>query len=243
MDAGKTVALVTGANKGIGKETVRVLAAKGWTVYLGSREVARGEAAKAELGLFPDADVRVLALDVTDDASVAAAVQRVTSEAGRLDVLINNAGIGVDMKPVTETTIAAMKQTYEVNVYGPIRLTQALLPLLRAGHHKTIVNVSSELGSLGLHGFPDSPYDKVVPFAYNSSKTALNAFTVLLAKELKGEGFKVNSVSPGYTATDLNAFSGPRTVEQAAAVIAAYATLDRTGPTGGFFTEGGSVPW
>lgn len=242
MDAGKTVALVTGANKGIGKETVRVLAAKGWTVYLGSREEGRGEAAKAELGV-PDADVRVLALDVTDDASVAAAVRRVTSETGRLDVLVNNAGIGVDMDPVTQTTIAAMMQTYEVNLYGPIRLTQALLPLLRAGQHKTIVNVSSELGSLGLHGFPDSPYDKVVPFAYNSSKTALNAFTVLLAKELRAEGFKVNSVSPGYTATDLNAFSGPRTVQQAAAVIAAYAMLDRTGATGGFFTEGGSVPW
>ncbi|NYE23470.1 SDR family oxidoreductase [Pigmentiphaga litoralis] len=242
MNAGKTVALVTGANKGIGKETVRVLAAQGWTVYLGSRDAGRGEAAKAELGLG-DSDIRVISLDVTDDASVAATVAQVTSEAGRLDVLINNAGIGVDMDPVTDVTIDAMKRTFEVNVYGPVRLTQAMLPLMRAGDAKTIVNLSSELGSLGLHGFPDSPYDKVVPFAYNASKTALNAFTVLLAKQLKGEGFKVNSVSPGYTATDLNGFSGPRTVEQAAAVVAQYAMLDRTGPTGGFFTEGGSVPW
>ena len=122
MNAGKTVALVTGANKGIGKETVRVLAAHGWTVYLGSRDVASGEAAKADLGLG-GSDILVIALDVTHEASVAAAVALVTSEAGRLDVLINNAGIGVDMDPVTEVTIDAIKQTFEVNVYGPVRLT------------------------------------------------------------------------------------------------------------------------
>jgi NAD(P)-dependent dehydrogenase (short-subunit alcohol dehydrogenase family) len=236
------VALITGANKGIGKETARRLALLGHTVYLGTRDVERGEDARAELAV-PGTDVRIVQLDVTDAGSISGAARRLESEVGHLDVLINNAGVALERKGPGTCDPQLLRQSYEVNLFGQVAVTQAMLRLLRAGSRRVIVNLSSELGSLTLHGYPDFPYADFNFFAYNSSKTALNAFTVSLAKELRVEGFRVNSVNPGYTATDLNRFSGARSVGEAAEVVVQYATLDGGGPTGGFFTEGGTLPW
>ncbi|SEM27233.1 NAD(P)-dependent dehydrogenase, short-chain alcohol dehydrogenase family [Pseudoxanthomonas sp. GM95] len=233
------VALVTGANKGIGLGLVKQLANAGWTVYLGSRDAARGHAARDSLpaGL----DIRVLALDVTDARALQAATDTVQQGSGKLDVLINNAGIALDVEPPSKATLESLRGTFETNVFGPVLVTQAMLPLLRAGTLKRIVNVSSELGSATLHGDPNFKYAFVNGLSYCSSKSALNAFTVLLSKELYAEGFAVNAVNPGYTATDLNGHSGTLTVEQAATTVARVA-LSELG-TGSFFTEGGRLPW
>ena len=238
----KAVALVTGANKGIGKALVRELAMCGYTTYLASRDAGLGAAAKADMRLS-DADIHCIELDVTDEDSIARAAERMAREAGRLDVLVNNAGISVNRDPPSRCSVRDLERTYAVNVFGAVAVTQAMLPLLRSGTERVIVNVSSELGSLALQGYPDSPFATYNVLAYCSSKTALNAYTVLLAKELRAEGFRVNAVNPGHTATDLNQFRGPRTVEQAAAVIMQYATLDASGPNGGYFTENGILPW
>lgn len=236
------VAVVTGANKGIGLAITQQLAARGYIVYLASRDAQRGVEAKRRierLGL----DIRTLSLDVTDDASIAAAALRLKEEVGALDVLVNNAGMGGQALPPSQCTAQALRDVYATNVFGPVAVTHALLPLLRAGRQRTIVNVSSELGSLALHSYPDFPYASVNLRPYCSSKTALNAFTVLLAKELQAESFKVNAVNPGFTATDLNGFTGTRTVEQAAQTVVKYASLDASGPSGGYFTDGGLLPW
>lgn len=238
----QSVALVTGANKGIGKETVRQLASHADVIYLACRDTASGDEAKSSLNLS-HADIRVIQLDVTDADSIQRAVAQVEQQSGKLDILINNAGVVLESKPPSESDVDMIRATYDVNLFGVINLTQAMLPLLRKGEEKTIVNLSSELGSLTLHGYPDFPFYQVNLLAYNSSKTALNAFTVLLAKELQDEGFHINAVNPGYTATDLNAHSGPRSVEQAAAVVVKYATQAENGPNGGFFTDGGVLPW
>ena len=235
----KLVVLVTGGNKGIGRETVRQLAAAGHAVYLASRDPARGEAAAREVG----GDVRPIVLDVTEPDTLARAAERIGHGAGHLDVLVNNAGVALEMAPASQADHRKIRETFEVNLLGPVMVTQALLPLLRRGAARNIVNLSSALGSLGMHGYPGFEFANATPLAYVASKAALNAFTVLLAKELKAERFRVNSIDPGYTATDLNGHSGPRTVEQAAAVVVHYATLECDGPTGGFFTEGGVVPW
>ncbi|PLR30253.1 short-chain dehydrogenase [Chimaeribacter coloradensis] len=234
-------ALVTGANKGIGKEIARQLAQQGYHVFLGCRDAARGREAQAELESA--GQVEFVALDVTDGASVDAAAAQVEARAGRLDLLINNAGIAPDAAPPSQVKLDDIRATYEVNVLGPVRVTQAFLPLLRKGEQKNILNISSELGSLALHSYPDFAYHGVNIFSYNSSKTALNAFTVLLAKELKAEGFRVNAVNPGFTATDLNQHSGPLAPAEAAAAIVHYAVQGADGPTGGFFFQDGQVPW
>jgi len=233
------IALVTGANKGIGLALVQQLAAAGWTVYLGSRDAGRGQAARTTLD--PAADIRVLALEVTDPASLAAAAAQIQADSGRLDVLVNNAGIGMELNPPSTATLEALRGTFQTNVFGPVLVTQAMLPLLRAGTLKRIVNVSSELGSATLHGDPNFKYAAVNGLAYCASKSALNAFTVLLSKELYAEGFAVNAVNPGYTATDLNGHSGPLSATQAASTLARVATSELG--TGSFFTEGGRLPW
>ncbi|PLR36259.1 short-chain dehydrogenase [Chimaeribacter californicus] len=234
-------ALVTGANKGIGKEIARQLAQQGYHVFLGCRDAERGREAQADLESA--GKVEFVALDVTDSASIAAAAAQVEARAGWLDLLVNNAGIALDAAPPSQVKPEDIRATYEVNVLGPVMVTQAFLPLLRQGEQKNIINVSSELGSLNLHSYPDFAYHGVNIFSYNSSKTALNAFTVLLAKELKPEGIRVNAVNPGYTATDLNQHSGPLPPEEAAAAIVHYAVQGADGPTGGFFVRDGQVPW
>lgn len=236
-------ALITGANKSIGLETARQLGALGYRVWLGSRDIERGSAAAAQLRQA-GYDIRVLAIDVTSDESVRAASSLVRTEDGKLDVLINNAGIlGGQPTAPSEQPVDDIREVYETNVFGAIRVTQAFLPLLKAAGHANIVMVSSGLGSLGWLSDPTNQFYGVNVLGYNSSKSALNAVTVSLAKELAEAGIKVNSADPGYTATDFNGHSGYRTVEQAAAGIVWLANQDRSGPTGGFYFEQSQVPW
>ncbi|MEJ0050736.1 MAG: SDR family oxidoreductase [Methylovirgula sp.] len=236
-------ALVTGANKGIGYEVVRRLAKDGFTVWLGARDKPRGEAAATALtreGL----DVRLLQIDVADEASVVKAARDLRGQTDRLDVLINNAGIVADLHtPPSEETVASIKAVYEVNVFGPVRVTQAFLPLLKTSSAPRIVMVSSGLASLTRLADPASEFYGINLLSYNSSKTALNAITLAFAKELAATGFKVNAADPGYTATDLNGNTGYRTVEQAAEVIIRLATLPADGPNAGFFDDQGPEAW
>jgi len=243
-------ALVTGANKGIGLETARRLAVTGYKIWLGARDAVRGEAAAKALrdeGL----DVEWLELDVASDDSVAAAASTLATRTSSLDVLVNNAGIApgyVDAlgpdgryeRPPSQENVADMKATYDVNVFGPVRVTQAFLPLLLAAPAARIVMVSSYLGSMArAAGNSQSPN----VMGYGSSKTALNAITIAFARELAPRGIMVNAAAPGYTATDLNAHRGGRTVEQAAGIIVRLATLEGGGPTGGYFDENGPLAW
>lgn len=232
-----TIALVTGGNKGLGRETVRRLAEVGWTVLLGSRDPYRGEQAAKELG----GDVHPVPLDVTSDASVAAAVSRVDEAQGRLDVLVNNAAITGPVVGPLETGADEMRECYETNVFGPVRLTRAFLPLMRRSAQPRIVMVSSGMGSLAVTSDPSRIESTFVSLTYPSSKTALNMITSQYAKALPG--FQVNAADPGYTATDLNGHSGHQTVEQGTDAIVRLATLDRDGPTGTYADSAGLVPW
>lgn len=233
-------ALVTGANKGIGKAVARRLAGQGYKVFAAARNADRGQAMVDELrgdGL----NVDFVLLDVTDPGTIAMAAAKIGEVAGHLDLLVNNAGIALEMAGPAEADPDKLRQTYEVNLVGPVVVTQAMLPLLRAGAGKSIVNVSSEMGSLGLHSDPAFPFGQMLAFAYNSSKTALNAFTVLLAKELSGDGIRVNAVNPGFSNTDLNGGVGPQSVEDAADIV--LRPLRDDGLTGQFFGDAGVVPW
>lgn len=244
--ADRLVALVTGANKGLGKETARQLLQRGMTVLMGSRDPERGVAAAREVQTDDGAAVPVR-LDVTDSATVEAVADRLRREHGRLDVLVNNAGTVVD-RPVAGTTAAEMRHTFEVNVFGVVTVIHAMLPLLRASATPRIVNVSSTTASLGLtSGGTEFGGDADRRLAYSSSKTALNMLTVQYARAFaKDPGLshiKINSATPGYTATDLTGHRGTRTVEEGARIIVDLATPDGAGPTGGFFNDQGPVPW
>ncbi|MEU9057528.1 SDR family NAD(P)-dependent oxidoreductase [Streptomyces sp. NPDC048430] len=230
-----TTTLITGANKGLGYETARRLIEAGHTVYAGARDARRGEEAAARLG------ARFVQLDITDEGSVEAAAAFVTKDAGRLDVLVNNAGIAGARKPVGEVTGADMRSTYETNVFGAVRVTRAFLPLLEAGKDSVVVNVSSGLGSLAATNDPARVEFTVAALDYNSSKTALVMVTSQYAKAFPGIRF--NAVDPGYTATDLNGHSGPNTVEEGADIIVRMALIGADGPTGGFFDEAGPAAW
>ncbi len=235
----KTIALVTGANKGIGLEIARQLGVGGIAVWLGCRDPDRGEAALAGLR-GAGVDARAIALDVTDGDSVAQAAARLEREAGVLDVLVNNAGISVGGPPpsVTEEAIDDVRTMLEVNTLGPLRVTQAFLPLLKKSGGARIVMMSSGLGSISDTGDMASLIWDVGAAGYSASKAALNMLTVKLAKALLADRIKVNAADPGYTATDLNGHSGTRTVEEAAGIAVALATLGPLGPTGGFFNDG-----
>ncbi|WP_346055777.1 SDR family oxidoreductase [Amycolatopsis dongchuanensis] len=230
-----TTALVTGANKGLGRETVRRLAAQGWDVFLAARDTERGSAAAAEL------DVRFVQLDVTSDESVTAAVETVKRAVGRLDVLVNNAGVGVPATPPGDTRVAELRDVFEVNVFGPVRVTNAFLPLLRAAQHPRIVMVSSGMGSFTLANDPRWSGLVLPQLGYPASKAALNMITSQYARAL--DGVKVNAVEPGYTATDLNGHAGFQTVAEGADAIVELAGVGPDGPTGGFFDRKGTVPW
>ena len=242
------LALVTGANKGIGKEIARQLAAAGHTVYVGSRDAERGKEAVADIG----GDARLLVLDVTDAASIAAAVAQIPA----LDILVNNAGISVsERKEVTDEDPETFRRIYETNVFGVVAVTNAFLPTLRRSAHPRIVNISSGTASLaasagqaeGIIAFASSPTGALG--AYRSSKTALNELTVLYANSLAGDGFKVNVLAPGARRTDLMGPAGlasPRAGDPAegAAGAVRLALLPDDGPTGGFFSwDGTPVPW
>jgi NAD(P)-dependent dehydrogenase (short-subunit alcohol dehydrogenase family) len=240
---GSKVALVTGANKGIGYEIARGLAGKGMTVLLGCRDLGRAEAARERLKQ-QKLDVVSLLLDVTRAESISAATAHINSTYGKLDVLINNAGIAKEWgsKP-SNIDMAAVREIYETNLFGAIATVQAMLPLLLRSEAGRIVNVSSELGSLNLTTDPASPMSQFLALGYCSSKSALNAVTVQFANELKSTAMKVNAVCPGYVATDLNNNSGPRTPEQGAQIAIEMATIGEDGPTGGYFNDNGRVPW
>ncbi len=237
----KTV-LITGANKGIGYETARRLGGLGYRVWLGARDAQRGEAAAHTLRDLGH-DVRAIDIPVDDDARVKAAAARVTAEDGKLDALIANAGIPGSYAHPTEQSIDEIRQVYEVNVFGAIRLIQAFTPLLKAAGSASIVNVSSELGSLGSLSDPQGEFYGVNILGYNSSKTALNAVTVSFAKALAPFNIRVNSADPGYTATDFNGHTGYRTVEQAAEIIVQLAKSDDAGQTGKFLNDRRALPW
>jgi len=247
----KPVALVTGANKGIGLQIAKELAAGGFTVLVGSRNLENGEKAAKSVG----ADARALQLDVTNQASIAAAAERIRNELGRLDVLVNNAAISHTGKPgrslaeivksgrASVASLDEVRTVFETNVFGVIAVTQAMLPLLREAPAGRIVNVSSGTASLTLNADPSSMLHAMANVAYSPSKTALNAITLAFANELEPTGIKVNAADPGFTATDLNNFEGTRTVEQAAREPVRLALLDANGPTGTFSNEDGLLPW
>ncbi len=236
------VALVTGANKGIGYEIAAGLAALGHRVGIGARDAVRREAAVASLRAS-GADVFGVPLDVTDDASAAEAARLVQQEAGRLDVLVNNAAItGGPQQLPTTVDLAMMREVLETNVLGVIRVTNAVLPLLRRSPAPRIVNMSSSVGSLTLQTSPDAETGPIA-VAYSASKTYLNGVTVQYAKELHGTGVLVNAACPGFVATDLNGFRGTRSPEQGAAIALRLATLAADGPTGGFFDDAGAIAW
>jgi NAD(P)-dependent dehydrogenase (short-subunit alcohol dehydrogenase family) len=238
----KTIALVTGANKGIGYEIAAGLGALGWSVGVGARDEERREAAVEKLRAA-GVDAFGVPLDVTDDASVAAATGLVEERAGRLDVLVNNAGVtgGMSQAPTT-ADLAAVRTAVETNVIGVIRVTNAMLPLLRRSASPRIVNMSSTVGSLTRQTTPGAETGPIA-VAYAPSKTFLNAVTVQYAKELRDTNILINAACPGYCATDLNGFRGVRTPEQGAAIAIRLATLPDDGPTGGFFDDAGVVPW
>lgn len=238
------IALVTGANKGIGYEIAAGLGARGWSVGVGARDRERLAAAVEQLRAA-GVDAFGVPLDVTDDESVAAAVRLLEERAGRLDALVNNAGItgGMPQEPSTvdpETVRAAV----ETNVIGVIRVTNATLPLLHRSSSPRIVNMSSSVGSLARQSATDDPL-AVGPLsvAYAPSKTFLNAVTVQYAKELRDTNILVNAACPGYVATDLNGFRGVRTPQQGAAIAIRLATLPDDGPSGGYFDDAGTIPW
>ncbi len=232
----KTIALVTGANKGIGYAIAAGLGALGWSVGVGARDEQRREEAVAKL-VAAGFDAFGVPLDVTDDASVAAAAQQLKDRAGRLDVLVNNAGI-VGRWPDAPTSLTPedVRTVLETNVIGTIRVTNTLLPLLRRSAHPRVINQSSHLGSMTQdYGDPSG--------AYAPSKTFLNALTIQYARELQGTGILINNACPGYVATDFNEFNGTQTPEQGAAIAIRLATLPDDGPTGQVFDDSGVVPW
>lgn len=232
-----TTALVTGANKGIGYEIAAGLGALGWRVGVGARDDVRREEAVEKLRAA-GVDAVGVPLDVTDDASVAAAAASLE----RLDVLVNNAGVtgGGEQLP-TRVAIDTMRAAVEVNVYGVVRVINAMLPLLRRSAHPRIVTMSSGVGSLARQtaGGETGP----VSAAYSPSKTFLNAVTVQYVKELADTDIKINLACPGFVATDLNGFRGHRTPQQGAAVAIRLAQIPDDGPTGGYFEDAGTIPW
>ena len=228
--------LITGANKGLGRETARRLLADGHEVWLAARDASLGQAAADELG------ARFVQLDVTDEDSVTAAAALVAAATGgRLDVLINNAGIAGGRKPAGEVTADDVRSVFETNVFGVVRVTHAFLPLLERSDSPVIVNVSSGMGSIAVTTDPDRFESTLIGIAYPASKTAVNMLTTQYAKAFPQ--IRINAVDPGYTATDLNGHNGTQSVEEGTDAIVAMAKLDPSGPTGTFVDRNGVVAW
>lgn len=237
------VALISGANKGIGFEIARQLGEQGSTVLVGARDEVRGKQAADALAARGIAAVP-LRIDVTDAASVTAAAQQIERRHGRLDILVNNAGVAGRFKgPPSAASAEDMRAVYETNVFGVVSVTNAMLPLLRRSPAGRIVNLSSHVGSLTLCSDPGSPFAGLNLIAYQSSKTALNAVTVAYAKELRGTAIKVNAADPGQVATDINGHRGDRTPAAGAAIAVRLALLDDAGPSGACLSDEGTVPW
>ena len=251
-DIGKT-ALVTGANQGIGKHVVGKLAAEGWTVFLGARDLAKGKAAAAEI----DGNARAIQLDVTDAESVAAAADRIASEAGSLHLLINNAAVSTparlsdmsadarrDVLRASAISLADLREIWETNVFAVVGVTQAMLPLLRKSPGARIVMVGSGLGSLTANSDPDYPFRGIFTPGYAGSKAALNVIALAFAIELEKEGIHVNIVSPGFTSTNINSHQGTETIEDGAREVVRVALLEGDTRSGAFtMWEDQTIPW
>ena len=242
-------ALVTGANKSIGFEVARQLAQKGIYVYLGSRNSQSGMESVDKLKAEGLNHVEAIQLDIADDESVIKASKEIRSKTKVLDILINNAGVfGGYPQSALNATIDQFKATYDANVYGVVRVTQAFIDLLKKSPEPRVVNVSSSQGSITLHSDPTYKYYDYKGVVYLSSKSALNMYTVVLAYELRNTNFKINAVCPGFTKTDFNGHRGTGTVEDAGKRIVKFALIDNDGPTGKFFSEennphSGEIPW
>jgi len=241
--------LITGANRSIGLETAQQLSAKGLFVYLGSRDLQKGENIVKELNEKGFQNIKAIEIDVTNPDSISAAKNSIEKEQGKLDILINNAGIlGINPQTAAETSIKDIQEVFDTNFFGVISVTQSFLELLKKSESPRISNITSGLGSLTLHSDPAWKYYHVKGAAYGPSKSALNAYTIVLAYELKDLPFKVNVIDPGYTATDFNHHSGPGSVESAASFIVKHTLTDDNAPTGQFYSndiedETGISPW
>jgi NAD(P)-dependent dehydrogenase (short-subunit alcohol dehydrogenase family) len=239
----RKVALITGANKGIGFEVARQLGEQGVHVLIGARDEGRGKAAVEQL-TSQDILATYLPLDVTDATSIKTAADKISKEFGKLDILVNNAGISGNIgTPPSQTDIDAMRQVYETNVFGVTNVTIAMIPLLRLADQARIVNISSSLGSITMALDPKDMFYGINSLQYQSSKAALNAVTVEFAKELEGEGIKVNAACPGFVDTDFNGHRGTKSAKQAATIIVKLSTLGANGPTASFQDENGELPW
>ncbi|MCB5191175.1 SDR family oxidoreductase [Methylobacillus arboreus] len=240
------VALITGANRGIGFETAKELGAQGVRIVLAVRDLASGEDAAARLKAL-GVDASVVAYEAGKPGSAQLVAAYLEQHFGKLDILVNNAGvlkenlIGGNNSSQVEGQV--LRDTFEVNFFAVIELTQALLPLIKRSPAGRIVNLSSILASLSLHSMPDSPIEQAKSVAYNTSKTALNAYTVHLAHELKDTGIKVNAAHPGWVKTELGGAQAPMEVDGSGKTSVQLAILDATGPTGGFFHDGETLPW
>lgn len=246
------VALVTGANQGVGLQVAKELVANGVTVFVGSRDLHRGEVAAKEVGTGAIA----LQLDVTDAASIAAAAERIRTEIGHLDLLVNNAGISktweralgsaeyASSSQASNASLDEVRAVWEVNVFGVLAVYQAMLPLLRESSDARIVNVSSGVGSLATNADPSYPYHAIYGPIYPASKAALNAITLAIMVELESTDIKVNLVSPAFTSTNLNGFAGTESVEDGSREVVRVALLGPDGPTGTFTRwENTTIPW
>jgi NAD(P)-dependent dehydrogenase (short-subunit alcohol dehydrogenase family) len=239
------VALITGANKGIGLETARQLGKFGVTILVGARNLAKGETA-AEVLRGVGVDARAIKLDVVNEVDRAAAAKSIEKEFGHLDILINNAAVMLDPRAGNQTSttpLALLRETFETNFFAVVALTQTLLPLIRKSDAGRIVNLSSILASLTLHAAKDSPIYDAKTFAYDASKSALNSFTIHLAHELRGTKIKVNSAHPGWVKTEMGGEGAQMEIGDGAKTSVQLATLPANGPTGGYFHMGDSLPW
>lgn len=243
----QTIALITGGNKGLGLETARQLGAKGITVIIGARDKAKGDAAAAELKKG-GADAHAVVLDVTDGDTLGPAVKFVEAKWGRLDILVNNAGIsraGAPQPDGAPSTVSqgVMREVFDTNFFGLIACTQAFLPLVRKSAAGRIVNLSSILGSMAEHQDPKSPIYGYLVTAYNTSKAAVNMYTVQLAHELRDTSIKVNAVHPGWVKTDMGGSEAPMELVDGAKTSVALATIGADGPNGGYFHMGQTLRW
>jgi len=243
MTDAKRIALVTGANKGIGLEIARQLAQSGVKIFMGARDLGRGRDAADELSKT-GLDVEAVEIDLINETTISAAAEQIATSYGRLDILVNNAGIvdGPDGPP-SAASIPAVRKLMETNFLGTLAVTQAMLPLLRQSQAGRIVNLSTTLGSLAINGDPTSPYYDARLIGYNASKAALNMLTVQLAAELKDTAIVVNSVAPGYVKTDLTGHNGFMTPEEGARLPVKYALLGGDAVSGRFVEPAGDAPW
>ncbi len=252
MGTQKKVAFITGANKGIGFETARGLGELGIAVVLGSRDDSKGRAAADALKAKGIANVEAVTFDINEPKHHQDVLRHLEGRYGKLDILVNNAGVLLDpgdfasvtgYNTTSTVTPGILKSTFEANFFAVVALTQALLPLIKKAPSARIVNLSSVLGSLALHSDPSSPIYALKSFAYDSSKTALNAFTIHLAQELRGTAIKVNSAHPGWVKTDMGGSAAPIEVSEGGKTSVMLATLPDDGPTGGYFHLGETLPW